>query len=160
MAAMMPDSLRIFPLHGILYDHGVASCTCSLKTECKSIGKHPMVRWRTYDENRKGPSGGYGIQTGKFNGILVIDLDVKPPDKDGIAELLKLAAGRPIPETLSVLTPSGGLHLYFRLPPGVYVPTSHGVLAPGVDIKGEGGFVVGPGSPHKNGGTYQLVTDE
>jgi predicted P-loop ATPase len=156
MVVSLPEdaSLRIFPLHGIFYDQGVPACTCKHGTACKSIGKHPMVRWRSYDENTKGPSGGYGIQTGRFNGIFVVDLDVGP-DKDGVAALLALAAGRPIPDTSSVLTPSGGAHLYFRLPPGVHVPTSHSVLAPGVDIKSEGGFVVGPGSPHRNGGTYQ-----
>jgi hypothetical protein len=148
-------SLRVFPLHGILPG---PACTCSLGPACKSVGKHPMVRWRSYDENSRGPSGGYGIQTGQFNGIFVVDLDVGP-DKNGVDALVALAAGRPIPDTLSVLTPSGGVHLYFRLPPGVHVPTSHGVLGPGIDIKGEGGFVVGPGSPHKNGGVYQEVPD-
>ena len=152
MAVSLPEvSLRIFPLHGILQP---LACTCALGAACKSVGKHPLVRWRTYDENAKGPSGGYGIQTGTFNGLFVVDLDVTG-GKDGVGELIRLAAGRPIPDTSSVLTPSGGVHLYFRLPAGAHVPTSHGVLAPGVDVKGEGGFVVGPGSPHKNGGTYQ-----
>lgn len=113
-----------------------------------------MVRWRTYDENTRGPGGGYGIQTGHFNGFFVIDLDVSGT-KNGIEALLELAAGRPIPDTSSVLTPSGGVHLYFRLPPDVHVSCSRGVLAPGVDIRGEGGYVVGPGSPHKTGGVYQ-----
>jgi predicted P-loop ATPase len=151
-AAVLPDVLlRIFPLHGILPG---PACTCALGAQCKSIGKHPMVRWRAYDENSRGPSGGYGIQTGKFNGIVVIDLDVKD-DKDGVAALIDVAGDRPIPDTLSVLTPSGGAHLYFRLPPGVHVPTSHSVLGPGIDVQGEGSYVVGPGSPHRTGGTYQ-----
>ena len=132
MMAEMPGevprpALRVFPLHGIL--EGPA-CTCSQKAACKSIGKHPLVKWRTYDESTKGPSGGYGIQTGHFNGIFVVDLDVKE-GKNGIAALLALAAGRPIPDTQSVLTPSGGVHLYFRLPPDAHVPTTHSVLAPG-----------------------------
>jgi predicted P-loop ATPase len=150
--AVLPDvPLRIFPLHGILPG---PACTCALGAACKSIGKHPMVRWRNYDENSRGPSGGYGIQTGQFNHILVVDLDVKA-GKDGVAALLALAAGRPIPDTLSVLTPSGGVHLYFRLPPNTYIPTSHSVLGPGIDVQGEGSYVVGPGSPHRSGGVYQ-----
>ncbi len=149
--AETPPALRIFPLHGI--EPGPA-CTCPLGASCERIGKHPMVRWREYaEDNVKGPSGGYGIQTGAFNGIFVVDLDRKN-DKDGIAALLELAAGRPIPDTLGVHTPSGGVHLYFRLPGGASIPTSHSVLAPGVDIQGEGSFVVGPGSPHKSGGIY------
>ena len=154
MAVELPDvSLRIFPLHGILPG---PACTCSLGAACKSIGKHPMVRWRNYDENTKGPSGGYGIQTGSFNNIFVVDLDVTG-GKNGPGEFERLAAGRPIPETTGTLTPSGGGHFYYRNPPGVHIPTSHGVLAPGVDIKGDGGFVVGPGSPHRNGGVYQEI---
>lgn len=153
-AALPAPPLRIFPLHGIVHVEGVPTCTCK-RPDCRSVGKHPLVAgWRTYDENTRGPSGGYGIQTGKFNGIFVVDLDVKP-DRDGVAALLALAAGRPIPDTLSVLTPSGGVHLYFRLPTNTHVPTAHGVLAPGVDVKGEGGFVVGPGSPHRLGGVYR-----
>jgi hypothetical protein len=159
MAAQLPKppELRFFPLHDIL--EGPA-CTCNQGASCERIGKHPAVRWRTYDENTKAEGGGHGIQTGHFNGIFVIDLDVKPakdgkPPKDGVTALLQLAAGRPIPDTLSVLTPSGGVHLYFRLPPDVYVPTTHSILAPGIDIQGEGSFVVGPGSPHKIGGIYK-----
>jgi predicted P-loop ATPase len=157
-------NIRVFPLHGIVYN-GVTSCACSLGAACKDIGKHPMVRWRSYDENTKGPGGGYGIQTGRFNGIFVVDLDVKSakngkPAKDGVAAFTQLAADRPIPDTLSVLTPSGGVHFYFRLPPDLYVPKTLGVLGPGIDILGEGGFVVGPGSPHKNGGVYQEVPGE
>lgn len=151
-AAVLPDvPLRIFPLHGILPG---PACACKLGAACKNIGKHPMVPWRNYDENSRGPNGGYGIQTGRFNGIFVVDLDVKP-DKNGVDAFVALAAGRPIPNTLGVLTPSGGVHLYFRLPPNVYVPKTIGVLAPGIDIMGEGGFVVGPGSPHRLGGVYQ-----
>jgi len=146
--------LRIFPLHGILEG---PTCTCALGTACKSIGKHPLVKWRNYDENTKGPSGGYGIQTGHFNGIFVVDLDVAN-GKNGVDAFIELAQGRPIPDTSGVLTPSGGVHLYFKLPTDVFVPTSRGVLAHGIDIKGEGGFVVGPSSPHKNGGTYQEQT--
>jgi Virulence-associated protein E/Bifunctional DNA primase/polymerase, N-terminal len=153
-AVVLEDNfqLRVFPLHGVIYDP-VLACTCKLGAGCKDIGKHPAVAWRHYDENLKGPGGGCGIQTGHFNGIFVVDLDVSK-GKNGIAALLELAAGREIPDTLSVLTPSGGVHLYFRLPPGAYVPSCRG-LVPGVDIRGEGGFVVGPGSPHKTGGTYR-----
>lgn len=148
---MALPKFRVFPLHDILFNHhGVPSCTCPLGARCDSIGKHPMVPWKNYVENTKGPGGGYGIQTGRFNDILVVDL----ANKSSVRAFTALG---PIPETLSVLTPSGGLHLYFRLPPDVHVSTSHGVLGPGIDIKGEGGFVVGPGSPGliSNGGVYQ-----
>jgi len=156
MPGEVPQPFRFFPLHGIVHNQGVPACTCGLGTECKDIGKHPAVSWRIYDENAKHPGGGCGIQTGHFNGIFVVDLDRKE-GKDGVARLVELAADRPIPDTLSVLTPSGGVHLYFRLPSNLYVPNSRSELAVGIDIRGEGGYVVGPGSPHRNGGVYQEV---
>ena len=159
MAVALPKStLRIFPLHGIVHipPEQKPACTCALGADCKSIGKHPLVSWRSYDENSKGPSGGYGIQTGHFNGIFVVDLDVSDK-KDGVAALLELSAGRPIPDTSSVLTPSGGVHLYFTLPAEANVPSSRSELGLGIDVKGEGGYVVGPGSPHKTGGVYQEI---
>lgn len=155
-----PPPLRIFPLHGILPG---PACTCPRGEECPDIGKHPLVEWRAHEEGGKGPSGGFGIQTGRFNGIFVVDLDESTKNgkkKEGIAAFLTLANGREIPDTLSVKTPTGGVHLYFRLPPDVYVPKSIGVLAPGVDILGEGGYVVGPSSPHRCGGTYEEVPGE
>jgi virulence-associated protein E/bifunctional DNA primase/polymerase-like protein len=161
VALPKPDpnvSLRVFPLYEILQEQGHPVCACPRGAECPRVGKHPMVPWRDYDENTRGPAGGYGVQTGAFNGIFVVDCDRDAgKGKDGVAALLELAAGRPIPDTLSVLTPSGGVHLYFRLPADTRVPCSRSALAPGVDVRGEGGFVVGPGSPHRSGGTYQEV---
>ena len=156
--------LRVFPLHGITYDSpghpGEPICTCPKGPKCDRVGKHPMVKdWRNYDENTKGPSGGYGIPTGHGNGFFAVDLDVgvtkDGTPKDGINRFIALAAGRPVPDTLSVVSPSGGVHLYFRLPPDLYVPKTIGELGLGIDIIGEGGYVVGPGSPHKKGGVYR-----
>src|SRR5262249_41022474 len=49
-------------------------------------------------------------------------------------------------------------HYYFQHP-GFPVPNSVGKLAKGVDIRGEGGFVVAAGSPHKDGGKYWVDFD-
>lgn len=61
-----------------------------------------------------------------------------------------------LPPTVTVLTPSGGRHLWLSGPPGVAVPNSAGRLAPGIDIRGSGGYLVGPGSVTAHG-TYRLV---
>ena len=76
------------------------------------------------------------------NGWAVIDVDKKG---DGEATLVALEKehGR-LPVTLTVRTPSGGRHLYFR----GSLPASQGAsgLGPGLDTRGRGSFVLGPPS--------------
>jgi len=77
------------------------------------------------------------------SGHVVFDVDRKN-GKDGLAELERLAAahGFEIPDTLIVATPNGGFHLYFK---GT-AQSSAGRIAPGVDVRGRGGYVLVPGS--------------
>jgi hypothetical protein len=67
---------------------------------------------------------------------------------DSTAALRELALRHlfTIPPTVVVVTPSGGRHLWLSGPPEVVVPNSAGRLAPGIDIRGAGGYLVGPGS--------------
>lgn len=64
--------------------------------------------------------------------------------------------------TPSVVTPSGGLHLYFRVPEGVRI-RSRANVAPWIDVRGAGGYVVGPfsrteaGHYRPSGGWEQVV---
>ncbi|GAA0426518.1 bifunctional DNA primase/polymerase [Streptomyces luteireticuli] len=91
---------------------------------------------------------GYGIACGRPPHHLVgLDLDVKN-DVDGIAALEQIAAAHDFvtPATVTVTTPSGGQHLWLRGPVDVRVPNSVGRLAPGIDVRGSGGYLVGPGS--------------
>ena len=133
----------VFPLWPIVD----GKCGCGNET-CKDVGKHPRILWRNWEGFEVDESGACGIRTGGW--FFVVDLDVKP-GVDGLASISAL--GQDLPETLIVHTPSGGLHLYFQKPAGVYVPSRRAVL-PGVDVRGEGGYVVGPGSPHRTGGVY------
>ncbi|GAA3362602.1 bifunctional DNA primase/polymerase [Streptomyces antimycoticus] len=77
---------------------------------------------------------------------------------DGLAALARLAREHAfaIPPTVTVLTPSGGRHLWLCGPPDVAVPNSAGRLAPGIDIRGLGGYLVGPGS-YGSHGSYRLA---
>ncbi|MFJ1595919.1 bifunctional DNA primase/polymerase [Streptomyces sp. NPDC088261] len=61
-----------------------------------------------------------------------------------------------LPETVTVLTPSGGRHIWLSGPPNVTVPNSAGRLAPGIDVRGAGGYLVGPGSVSARG-AYRLA---
>jgi len=93
----------------------------------------------------KYPDANIGIATGKKSGILVLDIDNKN-GHSGSETLRDLQAqlGR-LPDGPICLTPNGGMHLYFRYPIGVEVKTKAG-LADGIDIRSNGGYVVGPPS--------------
>lgn len=99
-----------------------------------------------------GPRYNIGIAPGR-SGMVVIDLD--PPD--GRAQLEAL--GREIPATFAVTTSRpGGLHLYFAAPPGRAIRNSAGKIAPHVDVRGAGGYVIGPGSV-VGGRAYRITKD-
>ncbi|MGW2742815.1 bifunctional DNA primase/polymerase [Streptomyces sp. NPDC001450] len=96
---------------------------------------------------------GYGIACGlPPHHLIGVDLDTKS-GTDSSAALRELALRHlfTIPETVVVLTPSGGRHLWLTGPPDVVVPNSAGRLAPGIDIRGAGGYLVGPGSRTAHG---------
>ncbi|WP_329464051.1 bifunctional DNA primase/polymerase [Streptomyces sp. NBC_01431] len=102
---------------------------------------------------------GYGIACGRPPHHLIgIDLDTKPPAADSTAALQHLALGHlfTIPETVVVITPSGGRHIWLTGPPDAVVPNSASRLAPGIDIRGSGGYLVGPGSLSSRG-VYRLA---
>ncbi|ROQ81467.1 bifunctional DNA primase/polymerase [Streptomyces sp. NBC_01260] len=103
---------------------------------------------------------GYGIACGRAPHHLIgIDLDIDTTGRnDSAAALQQLALQHlfTIPPTVTVRTPSGGRHIWLSGPPEVAVPNSAGRLAPGIDIRGTGGYLVGPGSSTLRG-TYRLV---
>jgi len=96
----------------------------------------------------------------RASGIVVVDLDRKH-GKDGISAFRGLcaAAAAPWPDTFTVTTPSGGLHLYFTAPTGRTVASTIGHPMPGIDIRAPGwalgGYVIGPGSA-VNGRLYRI----
>lgn len=93
------------------------------------------------------------------SGLVVVDLDTKK-GKDGPKAFQALLdeLGIAAPETYTVRTPSGGLHLYFRAPPGVEIRLSASQLADGVDIRAWGGLVVAAGSTVE-GVPYEVISD-
>jgi hypothetical protein len=84
-----------------------------------------------------------GVPTGAASDLAVIDLDVK----EGAAGLEWLAANEArIPPTRRHRTRSGGMHLLFRYPAGRTIRNSASKIAPGVDVRGEGGYIIAPPS--------------
>lgn len=100
-----------------------------------------------------------GIATGPSQ-LVVVDLDTADDGTDGAVQLVQLAADRgvTVPDTWTVTTPTGGRHLYFRAPAGVRLRNTQGDLAPDVDTRAGGGYVVAPGSVVPAGG-YELADD-
>jgi hypothetical protein len=155
----------VFPVFGITE---AGRCQCG-SSQCKSAGKHPRLangfKNATQDEGQirawweMWPDSNIGIATGAVSGIFVVDIDAK---NDGVASLQALEAEMgPWPKTLKVLTGSGGgsSHLYFQLPVGKSIRNSTSVLAPGIDVRGDGGYVVAPPSRHVSGARYRFVID-
>jgi hypothetical protein len=96
---------------------------------------------------------GVGVPTGALNGIFVIEADtLKGHDVDGISNLKKLEATHgKLPDTLMSKSPSGSVHRYFkhpgrRLKIGDPKGGEDKKIAPGVDVKGDGGMVIAPPS--------------
>jgi bifunctional DNA primase/polymerase-like protein len=95
------------------------------------------------------PNHGVGVVTGKVSGIWVLDLDVKK-GLDGPQELVNIVQREHVdeqpPDTFTVRTRSGGTHLYFAWPEGEneLVRNSTGVIAPGIDVRGDRGYVRAP----------------
>jgi hypothetical protein len=122
------------------------------------------------------PGENYGIAA-KPSGLVVVDLDKPKPgyvlparwrewaDEPGIVDgrdVLAVLAERAVqqwPHTFTVTTPSGGAHLYYTAPAGRSIGNKQ--LGPLIDIrggKGDGGYVLGPGSIL--GGRRYEVTDD
>lgn len=85
-----------------------------------------------------------GVPTGLPSGIVVIDVDVRP-NFSGMAWLNENR--EVLPPTRTHKTRSGGLHLVFRRPPETVIRNSASKVAPGVDVRGDGGYVIFPPSP-------------
>lgn len=160
----------VFPLHHTLPD---GSCTCG-KASCTSQGKHPLFSYghnaATNEREKieawwdKDPDANIGVNPGDNH--VFIDLDVKKGN-DGyarLAELLKIPKEEVIKLTYAVVTPTGGAHLYFNTDTAY---GNRGGILPGIDVRGQTGYVLAPGStiytPDEFGDLheepYRTVTD-
>ncbi|MFI2633928.1 bifunctional DNA primase/polymerase [Streptomyces collinus] len=157
---VIPLSVRKLPAIRSPHDKG-HSC----KGECGQLGhgihdasNDPDRIRAMFDVARH--ATGYGIACGRAPHHLIgLDLDRKN-GVDGVWELRKLAArnGIAVPRTVIIATPSGGYHAWWSGPADVKVPNRAGHLAPGVDVRGSGGYLVGPGS-RSAAGLYTLASD-
>ena len=88
----------------------------------------------------------------------MLDADLDHGGLDTLGRLI--LANCQLPKTWRVQTGSGGTHVYFAWPDGVEVRNSTGKVGKGIDVRGAGGFVVLPPSPHVHGRYKWLVSPE
>ncbi|MFE5662821.1 bifunctional DNA primase/polymerase [Streptomyces niveus] len=100
-----------------------------------------------------------GIATGPSR-LLVVDLDMPKTNSKGSEgtpcgvttfKALCERAGQEVPATYRTRTASGGQHLYFTTSAGVRLANTAGSIAPLVDTRASGGYVVGAGSTTPTG---------
>lgn len=104
-----------------------------------------LTRWI-----RRWPRLNIGIVTGSVSGLAVLDLDRRHGGFESLVQLERLHGALPV--TVEAET-GGGRHLYFACPHPA--PRNKAGLAPGIDLRGEGGMVVAPPSLHPSGKDYR-----
>lgn len=92
---------------------------------------------------RRWPDAMPALPMGRRSGLAVLDVDLHG-QKDGAATLRELGYDPAALSPITIATPSGGLHVYFRWPDGM--GNSATGLPAGVDVRGEGGYVIAPGA--------------
>jgi putative DNA primase/helicase len=166
--AYAAGGVPVFPVFGTVLRDGAWGCACGRgPAPDHNEGKHPATphghndtvlvdeaqaeAWfRDGTRNLAVPGG---------SGIVYVDVD---PRHDGYATLddwESWTSGTSLPRTLELQTGGGGLHLYYHVPAGARIVSRNGVL-PGVDIKSDGGYVVGATARHASGGLYRWVDPE
>lgn len=104
---------------------------------------------------RRNPKALVGIPTGAVSGLFVVDLDTDPETGEAIGEASLAALGLSylIGTVPTVATPSGGRHLYFR---DCDLGNTTNKLGPKIDTRGNGGYIIAPGSVTP-AGSYSLL---
>lgn len=121
-----PNSKR--PMRGASWKRLATSDPAKIE----KLWRDPLLGWES--------DWGVGIATG--DGLVVIDIDVKNGGYESLKALEMLYDE--IPRNVIVRTPSGGAHIY--LTTDQPIANSAGKLGPGLDVRGEGGYVVAPGT--------------
>lgn len=151
--------LRIFPLHDV--ESGVCSCDDGEACSPSRAGKHPRVGdWAKQSSKsprklsewwQQWPNANIGIPTGSINRFFVLDID---PHNGGWLAYQDAGLAGELPPTYAPMTGSGGQHFWFRYPDEEVLGwkvTNHNKLPRGLDVRGNGGYVVGAPSTSLKG---------
>lgn len=152
-ALYLSKGFRIFPVNGIID----GKCTCG-KSDCGSAGKHPVTKNGLLDsvdnlESFKAitpKNANIAICTGATSGFWVLDVD----GPEGIASLGALENMHGILTRTPAQSTGKGLHILFKHP-GKKVVNRVKSLGAGLDVRGDGGYIVAAPSQHLLGHKYQ-----
>ncbi len=146
---------HVIPLHSIRD----GACTCG-KPDCASPGKHPRTKNGLKDGTTdpavierwwgQWPNANIGVCTGAASGIVVLDIDPRHGGDESLDAFIHEHGE--LPATIEALTGGGGAHLIFVHPGGI-IRNRTGLLL-GIDVRGDGGYIVAPPSAHISGGHY------
>ncbi len=146
----------VFPVYEIRTD---GRCSCG-KTNCSSAGKHPRtsdgLKSATKDPTiirnwwSQNPRANIGIATGEASGFFAIDIDPRHGGNESWATLIE--QNGPLPITVESVTGSLGRHFLFKNPTKSVKNGTH--LRPGIDVRGDGGYIVVPPSNHASSRKY------
>ncbi|MDX2113003.1 MAG: DUF3987 domain-containing protein [Alphaproteobacteria bacterium] len=145
--------------------HALGWCPMPLKPR----DKVPLASWKGFQRKRptleqcltwNGGDSNVGIVTGDISGIFVLDID--GPQGAMTLGALEHVHG-PLPQSVIART-GNGWHHYYRLPTGYEIRNLSGQAVDGstlvgVDVRGNGGYVVAPPSIHPSGKPYYWVND-
>jgi hypothetical protein len=140
---------------------------CSCGQDCGSAGKHPRTRHGFTDASRqpdqiwqwwhRWPDANIGVCTGHESGLVVLDVDARHGGEESLEE--PEATYDRLPTTLTALSGGGGRHLYFQHP-GARIPNSTQLAGfTGLDVRGDGGYIVAPPSLHQSSQHYHWADD-
>jgi len=106
--------------------------------------------WWTAD-----PDANVAVATGARSKLWVLDIDPKHGGNESLIEIINRFGE--LPPTVSVHTPSGGIHFWWAWPADIEIRGSQGRVGEGIDVLGEGNYVICPPSRLATGGRYRWV---
>lgn len=129
--------------------------------------KRPLIRWEMFQAElpsvsdvtgwfRRWPDANLGVVTGTISNLIVIDIDPNHGGADALEDLERRFGA--MPATVESRTGGGGRHLYFAHP-GFPVRNRVGI-GRGIDLRGDGGYVVAPPSIHPSGEPYRWLSGQ
>ncbi len=149
---------KILPVYWI--ENGVCACG---KSDCDKPGKHSILKWddgtcETAEKVKEiwgiYPKANIALRTGSISNVSVLDVD---PKDGGFVSL----QDKDVPDTAKSITGGKGEHHFFEYDERIRTSVGkHGGIAPGLDIRSDGGYIVLPPSTHYSGGVYEWVTEQ